>query len=76
MPRRDHLVQDEAQAATLQAFFDQLGQRKTTIQPVSIDMSAGYENAVHVAVRHAEVCFDPVHVVALAGRAVDEVRRA
>ncbi|MDQ3720294.1 MAG: ISL3 family transposase, partial [Actinomycetota bacterium] len=63
-------------AATLQAFFDELGERKTTIRAVSIDMSAGYENAVHAAVPDAEVCFDPFHVVALAGRAVDEVRRA
>ncbi len=63
-------------AATLQAFFDGLGERRASIKAVSIDMSAGYENAVHAAVPDAEVCFDPFHVVALAGRAVDEVRRA
>ncbi len=50
-------------AATLQAFFDELGERKTTIRAVSIDMSAGYENAIHAAVPAAEVCFDPFHVV-------------
>ncbi len=63
-------------AATLQAFFDELGERKASIRAVSIDMSAGYENAVREALPDAEVCFDPFHVVALAGRAVDEVRRA
>jgi transposase len=63
-------------AATLQAFFEELGERKTSIQAVSIDMSAGYERAVRAAVPDAEVCFDPFHVVALAGRAVDDVRRA
>jgi len=63
-------------AATLQAFFDELGERTQSIKAVSIDMSAGYENAVHAAIPHAEVCFDPFHVVALAGRAVDDVRRA
>jgi transposase len=31
---------------------------------------------VRAAVPAAEVCFDPFHVVALAGRAVDDVRRA
>jgi len=63
-------------AATLQAFFDLLGERKRSIRAVSLDTSAGYENAVHKAVPGAEVCFDPLHVVALAGRAVDEARRA
>ena len=63
-------------AATLQAFFDELGERRSSIRAVSIDMSAGYENAVRDSLPDAEVCFDPFHVVALAGRAVDEVRRA
>ncbi|MCA1698558.1 MAG: ISL3 family transposase, partial [Actinobacteria bacterium] len=63
--------------ATLQAFFDQLGDEgKASIRAVSIDMSAGYENAVRAAVPTAEVCFDPWHVVKLAGEAVDQVRRA
>jgi len=60
----------------LQAFFDELGERKASISAVSIDMSAGYENAVRAAVPNAEVAFDPFHVTQLASRAVDEVRRA
>lgn len=63
-------------AATLQAFFDELGERKATICAVSIDMSAGYEKAVREAIPHARVCFDPFHVCQLASRAVDDVRRA
>ncbi len=63
-------------AATLHAFFDELADRKATIKAVSIDMSAGYEKAVQAAVPAAEVCFDPFHVVKLAGEAVNEVRRA
>jgi transposase len=62
-------------AQTLQDFFDELGERKTTIRAVSIDMNGGYEKAIRAAVPDAEVCFDPFHVVALAGRAVDDVRR-
>ncbi|HEX6010770.1 MAG TPA: ISL3 family transposase [Geminicoccaceae bacterium] len=62
-------------AATLQAFFDELGERKRAIRAVSIDMSAGYENAIKAAVPDAEICFDPFHVVKLANEAVNEIRR-
>jgi transposase len=62
-------------AATLQAFFDLLGERKHSIRAVSIDMSGGYEKAIRDNVPGAEVCFDPFHVVRLAQRAVDQVRR-
>jgi transposase len=50
-------------AQTLQAFFDELGERKHTIRAVSIDMSGGYEKAIRNAVPTAEICFDPFHVV-------------
>jgi transposase len=63
-------------AATLAAFFDQLGEHKRSIRAVSIDMSGGYENAIRAALPAAEVCFDPFHVVRLAADAVDAVRRA
>jgi transposase len=62
-------------AATLQAFFDELGDGKATIRAVSIDMSGGYEKAIRDNAPQAEVCFDPFHVVRLAQRAVDQVRR-
>ncbi len=60
----------------MQAFFDELGERKRSIRAVSIDMSAGYEHAVSAAVPDAAVCFDPFHVVRLANEAVNDVRRA
>jgi transposase len=60
---------------TLQAFFDLLGQHRHSIRAVSIDMSGGYEKAIREAIPQAEVCFDPFHVVRLAQRAVDQVRR-
>ncbi|HEX6012671.1 MAG TPA: ISL3 family transposase [Geminicoccaceae bacterium] len=63
-------------APTLQAFFDELGDQRASIRAVSIDMNGSYEKAVRAAVPAAEICFDPFHVVALAGRAVDDVRRA
>jgi len=62
-------------AATLQAFFTELGEHRHSIRAVSIDMSGGYEKAIRENAPHAEVCFDPFHVVRLAQRAVDQVRR-
>ncbi|MDQ3029209.1 MAG: ISL3 family transposase [Actinomycetota bacterium] len=67
-------------AASLQAFFDALtDEQKASIRAVSIDMSAGYEKAIRdeeTGVPHAQVCFDPFHVIQLGGRAVDKVRRS
>ena len=65
-------------AASLQAFFDGLtDEQKASIRAVSIDMSAGYENAIRAeqGVPHAQVCFDPFHVCQLGGKAADQVRR-
>jgi len=62
-------------AETLQQFFELLGERKDSIRAVSIDMSGGYEKAIRQAIPEAEVAFDPFHVVKLAQRAVDQVRR-
>ena len=66
-------------AASLQAFFDGLtDEQKASIKAVSIDMSAGYEKAIRSkdGVPHAQVVFDPLHVVALGSKATDQVRRA
>ena len=65
--------------ASLNAFFAGLtDEQKASIRAVSIDMSAGYEKAIRApeGVPHAQVCFDPFHVVQLGGKAADQVRRA
>jgi transposase len=62
-------------SATLQAFFDELGESKDSIRAVSIDMSGEYQRAIRHAVPEAEICFDPFHVCRLAARATDQVRR-
>ena len=65
-------------ADSLQAFFAGLtGEQKASIKAVSIDMSAGCEKAIRAedGVPHAQVVFDPFHVVQLAGKAADQVRR-
>ena len=65
-------------AATLDAFFEELGpNRSAQLTAVSMDMSAGYAKSVaregHAP--QAVICYDPFHVVALATRALDSVRR-
>jgi transposase len=62
-------------SATLQAFFDELGERKQSIRAISIDISGGYEKAIRENAPGAEVCIDPFHVVRVAADAVDQVRR-
>src|SRR4051794_29554767 len=62
-------------SATLQAFFAELGDREHSIRAVSIDMSGEYQRAIRQTIPQAEICFDPFHVVRLAARATDQVRR-
>ena len=62
-------------AETLREFFELLGERRHSIRAVSIDMSGGYEKAIRECIPQAQVAFDPFHVVRLAQRAVDQVRR-
>jgi hypothetical protein len=62
-------------AATLRRCFDELGDRKTSIRAVSIDMSGGYVKAIRDNLPGAEIAFGPFHVVRLGQRAVDQVRR-
>ncbi len=60
----------------MQAFFDELGsERRHSIRAVSIDMSGGYAKAIRDSIPHAEIYFDPFHVVRLGQRAVDQIRR-
>ena len=62
-------------SATLQDFFDELGDRRRSIRAVSIDMSGEYQRAIRQAIPQTEICFDPFHVCRLASRATDQVRR-
>jgi transposase len=62
-------------ARTLNAFFHALGGRRYSIRAVSIDMSGGYQQAIRESIPDADICFDPFHVIRLAQRAVDQVRR-
>lgn len=64
--------------ATLDGFFSELGTKRSgDLEAVSMDMSAAYRNSVTKAghAPQAVICYDPFHVVALATKALDKVRR-
>lgn len=64
--------------AAADRFFEELGkERSSKIQAVSMDMSPAYEKSVRASghAPQATICFDPFHVVALATKALEQVRR-
>ena len=61
---------------TLDEFFDQLGpERCGQVSAISMDMGQGFAKSAREHAPSATICLDPFHVVALATRAVDDVRR-
>ena len=62
--------------ATLEGFFDELGEaRSAAIELVSADGAAWIERVVARRCPRATLCMDPFHVVAWATEALDAVRR-
>ena len=63
-------------AKVADVFYDELGeQRAKQLRAVSLDMGAGYAKSTREHAPQATICIDPFHVVQLATRALDEVRR-
>jgi transposase len=65
-------------AATLDAFFDELGPgRCEAITAMSMDMGPAFEKSARATghASNAVVCYDPFHVVQLVTTALDKVRR-
>lgn len=65
-------------AATLDAFFDELGeQRSRAITAMSMDMGPAFEKSARAEghATKAVICYDPFHVVQLVTRALESVRR-
>jgi transposase len=69
------VVPTRPQQPDVAGFFSALGEATASIRAVSIDMSGEYQRAIRAAVPAAEICFDPFHVVRLAGDALDRCRR-
>lgn len=67
---------DGRNAATVDRFFDDLGEeRAKSLQFVSADGASWIETVVRRRSPHATLCLDAFHVVAWATDALDEVRR-
>ena len=63
--------------AAADRFFKELGKsRSRAIEVISLDMGPGYAKSARKHAPQAIVAIDPFHVVALANRALDDVRRA
>lgn len=63
-------------ASAAAKFFDDLGeQRCARLTAVSLDLGKAYPKAVREHASQATICWDPFHVVALATKALDDVRR-
>jgi transposase len=54
---------------------DQVGERAAKLTAVSMDMGEGYAKSVREHAPQAVICIDNYHVVQLATKALDEVRR-
>jgi len=64
-------------AAAADRFFKQIGRsRSHAIEVISLDMGPGYAKSARQHAPQATIAIDPFHVVALANRALDDVRRA
>jgi transposase len=70
---------DVVPGRSAKAVEDWLGTRSPEwlagVRTVAIDPFRGYANGVSIHLRRATVVVDPFHVVALANRAIDDVRR-
>ena len=63
-------------AATLKAFFDELGsERVAKLQAISLDMGPAFEKAVNEKAPHLRQCVDPFHLIKMANEAIDKARR-
>lgn len=64
-------------AATLDQFFEEIGPGNIkNIEAVSMDMGAAFIKSVSKNAPHAAICLDPFHVVQIATKALETVRRS
>jgi transposase len=65
----------EAVIASADEDRPRVGPRAAQLEAISLDMGPGYALSARRHAPQAVICIDPYHVVALANRALDEVRR-
>jgi transposase len=62
--------------AAVERFYDALGEaRSHQLRAVSMDMGKAYPNVTRQRAPQATICWDPYHIVAMATRELDVVRR-
>jgi transposase len=78
MNRRVIFATEGKDHSVFERFAEELGRHNghpKSITKAAIDLSKAYQKGVRQELPNAEIVFDPFHVSALAGKAVDEVRR-
>lgn len=60
---------------SIMPFLRKLARRATKLTAVAMDMSGPYESAVREVLPRVDIVFDHYHVMALCGKAIDEIRR-
>lgn len=77
-PARLLFMTPERTAASVAQFVAAMpahGARPEAVQLAAIDMSAAYQKGIREHLPNAQIVFDRFHVMQLAGRALDEVRK-
>jgi transposase len=74
-PDRPESRREQAKAPADQQLERPVGERAAKLVAVSMDMTGGYAKSVREHAPQAVICIDNYHVVALASKALDEVRR-
>ena len=72
-------VVDVIDQRTIEAIEPWFAERETAlkgVEAVAMDMSAGYASVAAKHMAQADICFDHFHVTMVAGKFVDEVRKA
>lgn len=69
-------VIDRRSVAAIEPWFEERKEALKEVDAVAMDMSAAYAAITAKYMGQADLCFDHFHVSALAGRSVDEVRKA
>lgn len=70
------LIDLQPQSSSTEGLRSLVGPRATQLTAISMDMGPGYALAARQFAPQAIICIDPYHVIALANRALDEVRRS
>ncbi|MGZ6590248.1 MAG: transposase [Solirubrobacteraceae bacterium] len=75
-PEPPEIQEQPTEPSDPEAEQPRIGERAATLEAISMDMGPGYAKSARRHAPQAVICIDPYHVVQLANKALDEVRRA